>query len=329
MQPGTEYDHSNSMTKPWLHIQFRAAFVAVTVIVLATAGCSRKGARSAAVPPADSGSTDAPLEEGRFRLRGTIVSVNQERGTLLVDHEEIVGLMPAMTMEFHVTAGDLANARPGQHIRGVIYQASDGFHLEQIWPVDAADDDVVQKAATALHQDTAARGRGVYREVGENLPDFALYDQTGMVVAPERLRGRQIVLNFIYTRCPDPNMCPLSTSKMMQLQQLAADAKITNLQLLSITLDPAFDTPGVLRAYAEQRGIDTRNFSFLTGPERAIKDLLAQLGVQAFRNGPLIQHTLATVLINPDGRIVYRAEGSQWRPEDFLPFLRRGMSAAP
>lgn len=257
------------------------------------------------------------LPEGRYRLVGKIVTLNKDRGTLLISHEDIPGLMPAMTMEFQASPGDLATAREGMRIRGVIYQAEDGFRLEQMWPDEKADEAVVNDAAHELHQDTTTRGRSAFREVGEALPDFALYDQTGAVVEASRFHGKQIALNFIYTRCPDPNMCPASTMKMMQLQKMARDARVGNFQIVSITLDPEFDTPGVLNTYAKERGIDTSNFTFLTGPEQAIKDLMTQLGVLAFKDGPLVKHTLATVLINEDGKIVYRQEGSQWQPTEF------------
>jgi len=256
-------------------------------------------------------------------VTGRIVSVSQERGALLVDHDEIPGYMPAMTMEFKVASGDLANARPGMKIRGVFYQAAAGFHLEEIWPVDDAGVRIVDESARALRQDTVTRGGGAFREVGEQLPDFALYDQSGEVVQAGRFRGSQIALNFIFTRCPDANMCPASTMKMMQLQQTAKEAGISNFQIISITLDPEYDTPGILRQYADERGIDTSNFSFLTGPERAIKDLMAQLGVLAFQDGPLLSHTLATVLIDENGKIIHRVDGSQWQPGDFASRLHR------
>jgi protein SCO1/2 len=271
------------------------------------------------------GSADGDdLGEGRHRLTGVVLSVSEERRALLVDHDEIPGYMPRMTMEFKVGSGDLALARPGMRIRGVIYEAGDGFHLEQMWPTDDAGSRIVDEAARVLRQDTVTRGRAAYREVGEQLPDFALYDQNGDVAQPVRFRGKQIVLNFIFTRCPDATMCPASTMKMMQLQQMAREAGVPNLQLISITLDPEYDTPGVLRQYAELRGIDTGNFSFLTGPERAIKDLMAQLGVLAFAEGPLINHTLATVLIDENGKIVHRVDGSQWQPGDFAKRLKGG-----
>jgi protein SCO1/2 len=154
-------------------------------------------------------------------------------------------------------------------------------------------------------------------------PDFALLDQDGRVVQMARFRGKQVLLNFIFTRCPVATMCPAATAKMITAQRLAREAGVANLELISITLDPAHDTPGVLHAYAAIRGIDTGNFSFLTGPTQAIRDLLAQFGISTQFQGDILQHTLATVLIAPDGRIAHRTDGSQWDPEEFVRRLSR------
>ena len=96
-----------------------------------------------------------------------------------------------------------------------------------------------------------------------------------------------------------------------------------NLELVSITLDPAFDTPGVLKEYAETRGIDTANFSFLTGPEAAIKDLLTQFSVIAQFQGDILQHTLTTLLIDVNGKIAHRTDGSAREPKDFVAKMTR------
>jgi protein SCO1/2 len=245
---------------------------------------------------------------------------------LLVDHEEIPGFMPAMTMEFHVAPGDLAIAAEGVRIRAVLHPREGGYFLDHIWPVDPAKEAIVENAQRTLRQDTVIRGSGAYRAIGENLPDFALYDQTGSVASASRFQGRQLVVNFIFTRCPDAEMCPASTAKMMQLQSQARDRGVDDLELISITLDPEYDTPGVLNDYARIRGIDTTNFTFLTGPEGAIKDLMAQLGVLAFKDGPLIKHTLSTVLIAGDGRIVFREDGSKWRVSNFVDRLHAPVS---
>lgn len=284
-----------------------AKLVLLSLLIL-TAGCGQREAAQLA----DDGLVRHPL-------RGQIVKVDPDRRTLLVDHEPIPGYMPAMVMEFTVGGGDIALAREGERIRAELVQDKDGtFRLEKIWPRDAAADATVEAAAAALRQDTSIRGRNPYREVGENLPDFAFYDQDGEVVRAGRFRGKKVMLNFIYTRCPIATMCPAAVAHFMTLQQQARESGVQNLELVSITLDPEFDTPGVLHEYAEARGVDTSNYSFLTGPEGAIKDLLAQLGVQAFFEGSLLQHTLATLLIDEEGRIIHRADGSRWEPGDFL-----------
>jgi protein SCO1/2 len=290
--------------------------------LLLLAGCRKgdAGAGAAGVPPA-SATTPAEI---RHPLVGAVVKVDVERGTLLVDHEAIAGYMPAMVMEFKVGSGDLANAKPGQRLRGELVQEEGGeFRLEKIWPLDTASDAAVASAANTLRQDTTIRGKRAYREVGENLPDFALYDQSGSVVSPARFRGKRIVINFIYTRCPIATMCPAATERMTSVQRQARAAGVTNLELISITLDPEFDTPGVLKQYADDRGIDTTNFSFLTGPESAIKDLLRQFGVIAMAEGSILQHTLTTLLISETGRIVHRVDGSNWDVQEFVDKLAR------
>jgi protein SCO1/2 len=277
------------------------------MVCWAAAGCSRE--RAAATPKPEPG----------YPLQGEIVSVDAARNVLVVRHEDIPGLMPAMTMEFAVAPGDAAIAKPGQRIRARLIKVEQGdWRLEHIWPADAAVTTEVETQAKALRQDTLTRGSHAYRDTGEQIPEFSLYDQDGRVVRSGQFRGQRIMLNFIYTRCPVANMCPLSTAKMAQTQKLARAAGVKDFQLISITLDPKYDTPGVLKTYASSRGIDTTNFSFLTGPESAIKDLLAQFGVLAEFEGDLVKHTLTTLLIDENGRIVHRADGSNWEPKEFV-----------
>ncbi|HVS52721.1 MAG TPA: SCO family protein [Opitutaceae bacterium] len=278
------------------------------------AGCSRSGSTAAVEKPANE----------RYALTGEVISVDAAHHTIRVRHDEVKNYMPAMTMDFAVAAGDLVVVKPGERIRAELVPSKDAEpRLEKIWPDDKPTADAVAAGARQLHEDTHNRGKNVYREIGETLPDFALYDQDGRVVQSARFRGKQIMLNFIYTRCPIATMCPASTAKMMMTQKLAREAGVKNLELVSISFEPEYDTPGVLKEYATARGIDTTNFSFLTGPESAIRDLLAQFGVIAeFKDG-VAQHTLATLLIDENGRIVHRADGSQWEPQEFVAKMHR------
>lgn len=273
------------------------------------AACSRSGAPAAS----------SPKRDNVYALTGEVLSIDPAHKTIRVQHDDVKGLMPAMTMDFPASAGDVAAVKPGERIRADLVRTAPGvFHLENIWPDDKVSKDTVAAMSRQLREDTNDRGQHAYREIGETVPSFALYDQDGRVVQSARFRGKQIMIDFIYTRCPIATMCPASTAKMMETQRLARAAGVKNLELISITLDPAYDTPGVLKEYAQVRGIDTSNFSFLTGPQSAIKDLLTQFGVIAEFDGNLIKHTLTTLLINEDGKIAARADGSAWEPQDFV-----------
>jgi protein SCO1/2 len=284
-------------------------------VLLAVCGCGRA--------PVDASAADAAGER-RFPLAGEVISVDAARKVIVVSHDEVVGYMPAMTMEFPVSAGDASTVAKGEKIRAQLVVARDGtVRLESIWPDDKAAVDSVGAGARMLHQDTFEKGRDAYREVGDKVPDFVLYDQDGRVVDSTRFRGRQVMLNFIYSRCPVANMCPLSTTKMVATQKLARESGVPNAEFVSVTLDPAHDSPGVLHAYAADRHIDTANFSFLTGPEPAIRDLLTQFGVIAeFKDG-ILNHTLATLLVDEKGTIRWRADGSAWEPREFVERMHR------
>jgi protein SCO1/2 len=275
------------------------------------AGCGKQTAvvAAASVPPTAQ----------RHPLTGEVVKVDLGRKTLLVTHDEIKGFMPAMTMEFTAPKADLEILRPGQRIRAELVEGKGGdWRLEKIWPDDAATRALIDASAKALAQDTAMRGKALYREVGEAAPEFTLLDQEGRAVSLNRFRGKFVVLNFIFTRCPIATMCPAATLRMMDLQKAAREAGVAGLELVSISLDPEYDTPGVLRDYAAVRGIDTSNFIFLTGPDAAVRQLLAQLGVIREFEGGTIKHSLATLLIDPQGRIIHREDGSKWLPEEFV-----------
>lgn len=294
-------------------------------------GCGL-GACSKPASSTETGKTAATAEgrivgakDERYAITGEVIRADRERKLLIVQHDEIKGYMPAMTMEFIVSPGDLALAKPGQRIRAEMVPSTTGdIRLEKIWPDDQAATATIAAGALQLRQDTHTRGKHAYREVSELVPDFALYNQNGRVVQSAHFRGKQVMVNFIFSRCPIATMCPAATIKMIAAQRLARDAGVTNLELISITLDPAYDTPGVLKDYADMRGIDTTNFSFLTGPQTAIKDLLTQFGVIAELEGDLIKHTLTTLLIDANGKIAHRADGSAWEPKDFVAKMKRG-----
>lgn len=287
-----------------------AAAMALGLVLLVWCGCSR--------------SNPNPWPK-TYPLVGQVMAVDRAKHTVTIAHQAVHGLMPAMTMEFPVSPGDADLVRPGEAVSGQLvieYQGAEP-RLEHLWPNDPAAVAAIAAAANALAQDTHERGPDVYRAVGEDMPAFTLYDQDGRVVNSDRFRGKDVMLNFFYTACPFANMCPAETAKMMETQQLARKDGIRNIEFVSITLDPTHDTPGVLRDYANARHIDTSNYSFLTGPQQAVGDLLEQFGVIADFTGGFVKHTLSTVLIDPHGRIIWREDGSSWTPSEFVERMPR------
>ncbi len=129
-----------------------------------------------------------------------------------------------------------------------------------------------------------AQGHAGRLQVFGEAPSFALIDQLERPVSSGDFRGRVVVANFIYTSCPD--ICPLLSVRMQALQgRLQAAGLIGGqVQLLSFSVDPARDTPAVLREYAERHQADPGAWRFLTGPEQQVVPLIVDgfhLGVQA------------------------------------------------
>ncbi len=282
-------------------------------------GCSKSPAAGTAAVA----QSPTPPADRHYDLKGEIVSVKATERVLIIHHQAIADYMPEMTMEFKVSAADAANAKPGQHIRGRMYLRNGDLYLESIWPDDTLTNNRLAAATNALAQDTTMRGKEAYREVGEVVPDFTLLDQEGRAVSIGRFRGKQVMVNFIFTRCPIANMCPAATVKMSALQKAARAAGVGNLELVTISFDPDYDSPGVLKEYATVRGLDLSNWTFLTGPDTAVRNLLTQMGVIREFEGDTIKHTLATLLIDEQGRIAHRIDGSQWDAQDFIGKMKK------
>jgi protein SCO1/2 len=161
-------------------------------------------------------------------------------------------------------------------------------------------------------------GRNAFRDVGDSLPPFALYNQNGQLVRPSSLRGQWLVINFIFTRCTNPTMCPASSMRMVQLQKAVKQAGLPNVTLVTVSFDPEHDTPGALRQYADGYGMDLANFQLLTGPADEMQEALQQFGILIKQENGTLVHTMATLIVSPEGRITYRKPGELWTVKEFL-----------
>jgi len=235
-----------------------------------------------------------------YQATGEVVEVVPDQGQVVIDHENIPGLMPGMIMNFDVpNPAVLAKLRPGQKISFTLEMRDRSFRV-----VDASVLEEGDGAGAAGTSGTFA----LANTPDEVAPDFALTDQEGRALALADLRGRYVLLDFIYTHCPGP--CPILTGIHVSLQSALPESISERVQFVSITLDPARDTPAVMKAYGEARGVDFANWSFLTGDPDTIDRVLRSYGVGAGvqPNGE-IEHLVMTILIDDQGRIVHRYMG--------------------
>jgi protein SCO1/2 len=253
-------------------------------------------------------------------VEGVIESVDREAMKIQLRTSEAAdSVLSAM-----VGRGDARILEAGDRVRGELVRFGEGHRLQTIWPNEPAVRGAIAQLGQRLRRDTLQRGSKVFRGVGEYLPKFALYDTDGSLFLSESLKGNFAVMNFIFTRCANPRMCPASTARMFELQQMAAEAGWDDFVQVSVTLDAEYDTPGIFTAYAMDKGIDTATFHLLGGPAGIVEDLKKQMGVLAEPDEEeIIRHTMSTALIDPTGKIIYRIPGSMWSPEAFIKQVRR------
>jgi protein SCO1/2 len=222
--------------------------------------------------------------------------VQRENGQVLIAHDEIEGLMPAMTMNFDVPdKALLERLERGQVIDFVVEFTGKAYRVTE---------------ATVNESGVATNGAslGAIVPPSEPAPPFRLTDQDGQPRALEDFRGKTVLLDFIFTRCPGP--CPILTGLHAKVQRELPPEIQAKTRFVSITLDPLRDTPTVLREYAQKRGIDLANWSFLTGPPEQVDAVIKSYGVGSRRDADgNIEHVVATFLIDANGQIARRYLG--------------------
>ena len=132
------------------------------------------------------------------------------------------------------------------------------------------------------------------------IADFSLTDQTGRPFRFQELRGKVVLVTFIYTTCSD--VCPLLTSRMVLVQRDLKGTERSSVYLLGITTDPEIDRPQILKSYAGRYGVDFSNWSFLTGSPGELAPVWKSFRVQVQRKARgLVNHTPLTALLDKAG----------------------------
>lgn len=270
--------------------------LATLLLLVAAAGACQSG------PP--------PRE---YEIVGQIQAVSPERGEVTIKHEDIKGFMPGMTMAFKAGDGVIDGKKPGDLITGTLVVEEVQAYVSKL----TVTGHTPIEAAAPLPADGSA-----IIQPGDMVKDAALLDQDGQARRFSSWRGHRLALTFVYTRCPLPQFCPLMNQHFRTLQAtLATTPALADVRLLTMTLDPGYDTPQVLKPFATGAGADPARWTFLTATPEEAAPFLAQFGIISEPNpsNPAdITHNLRTAIIGADGRLSTVHTGNRWTPDELV-----------
>lgn len=257
--------------------------------------------------------------EKHYDLKGKVITIDKERRELTIAHEDIKDYMSGMTMAFSVKDEWVYEiAAPGNQITATL--VVDGT---QSW----LEDVVITEDSTPVSGAPAVEGADP--NVGDQVPDYRLINQDGKTIRLQDYKGKVLLLTFIYTRCQDPNQCTLMSSNFAAIdQELQKQPDLYGkTHLLSISFDPAYDTPKVLRSYgaAHTGKYSDETFThweFASGSADEVKGIAKFFGLRYYQDTSSgteqVIHSLRTAVIGPDGKIVKVYRGNDWKPEDLI-----------
>jgi protein SCO1/2 len=243
-----------------------------------------------------------------FQVRGTVTALDPDGNSASIRHEAIPDYMPAMTMPFAVRdPGQLAGLKAGDRI---------AFRLNvtryESWI------DQVQKLADGQGPPPGSSIRVAKDveplEVGDPVPNYHFTNELGAAVSLEQFKGQALAITFIFTRCPLPDFCPRMSGNFAETQKtiIESPGAPRNWRLLTISFDPEFDTPPVLKGYARRYGADPLHWSFLTGDLIEVTAIAEQFGQMFWREEGALNHNLRTVVVDAGGRVRKIFSGNKW-----------------
>ncbi|MGB6975403.1 MAG: SCO family protein [Terracidiphilus sp.] len=291
------------------------------LLVIALAGCQKSQQTETQASP--------QTEYTVHHLRGKIVATDAATGEVTVNSDAIPGFMDAMLMPYKLKDPSiLSDLHPGDVMTANVLvpkvEGQGDVLLDQIVIVGQARPDYAPKVVYHVPAP------------GDEAPDFALRNEDGRMIHLRQFRGKQLLITFIYTRCPLPNFCPLVTHNFAVInQELQKDSALyRKSHLLSVSFDPEHDTPARLKSYGEEYiGGDAKNafahWDFAVGAKPVVMKMAQYFDVGlTYGANDSITHTLSTTLIGANGKVVQFYPGNDWTPQQVVADMKKAATGA-
>jgi protein SCO1/2 len=248
---------------------------------------------------ADASAATSAADVKIYSVTGRVHELKTSERMVIVEHDAITNYMSAMTMPFRVKdAVELKELQNGDAISFKLHVTETESWIDHIIRTGSSP----AAANSAVHEPAPAAAQSRPRNP---LLGYAFTNELGQPVRLSDFKGQALAITFIFTRCPIPDFCPrLSRNFQAASQKLNGMAQApTNWHFLSITFDPEFDKPPVLKAYAETYHYDPKHWTFLTGPADKIRELASGSDVTYQPENGLINHNFRTLIIDAAGHL--------------------------
>ena len=281
-------------------------------LVLVLAGvCLSCGKRPDRFSTGKSGNTNQQI----FQVKGLVQEINPDGKTAVIKHEEIPNYMPAMTMPFDVkNTNELRGLQPGDAISFRMIVTDDDGWIDQVKKLNVSPGEPPTRGSFRRVRDVEPLA------VGDLLPEYRFTNQLGQAVNLSEFKGQALAIDFIFTACPFPTMCPRLSQNFSEVQEKlkAMPNGPTNWHLLTISFDPEKDTHAVLKDYAARFNYDPKRWSFLTGELIDITAVAEQFGQMFWTEGGSISHNVRTAVIGADGKVQNIIAESKWTSDEMV-----------
>ena len=252
-----------------------------------------------------------------FFVRGVVRELDDDGKTVVIQHEKIPGYMDAMEMPFEVrNTNELRGLKPDEAISFRLIVTTNDAWIDRVKKLNVAPLELPSRPTVRIVRDVDPLN------MGEPLPNYHFTNELGQAVSTSQFKGQALAITFIFTRCPFPTYCPKMSSNFLEAQKklLAIPNTPTNWHLLSISFDTEYDTPAVLKSYAERYGYDPKHWNFLMGDLFDITALSEQFGLQFWRLNPNepLSHNLRTAVIDTKGRVQKVLPENKWTSDELV-----------
>ena len=254
-----------------------------------------------------------------YDLKGEVLDKKPATNEITVKHEDIPGFMPAMTMSYPVKdQNGFRQVEPGDDITADVITANNGnqYWLENVRITGESGRKIIKPGT-------------VHRlDIGDHVPDLTLVNQDGNSFRLSDFKGKAVLITFVYTRCPVPTFCPRLSSQFAKIQDDLAKTPIdfAKTHLVTISFDPKYDTPPVLRkyglAYLDNNPAGFSHWDFASTNPGDLRKIADAFGLEYFEEDNQISHSMVIVLISPEGTVA-RYWSTEWTTAELEDALRQ------